>query len=94
MNSQKLPKSSINADKFFVAYPATLAAKRERLIIFRCVIGKKRVTKKKKKILTTDEVNRIPTILSPRHRTIGTIDRSLNDESVGIQKKLMDKETN
>ena len=32
MNSQKLPKSSINADEFFVAYPATLASKRERLI--------------------------------------------------------------
>ena len=47
MNSQKLPKSSINADEFFVAYPATLAAKRERLIIFRCVVGKKRVAKKK-----------------------------------------------
>ena len=45
---------------FFVAYPATLAAKRERLIIFRCVIEKKRVAKKK--IITTDGVNRIPTI--------------------------------
>ena len=45
---------------FFVAYPATLAAKRERLIIIRCVIGKKRVAKKN--IITKDGVNRIPTI--------------------------------
>ena len=45
-----------------VAYPAMLAAKRERLIIFRCVIGKKRVAKKN--VITTDGVNRIPTLLA------------------------------
>ena len=44
--------------KFLIAYPDTLAAKRERLIIFRCIIGKKRVAKKY--IITTDGVNRIP----------------------------------
>ena len=44
---------------FFVAYLATLAAKSERLIIFRYVIGKKRVAKKN--VITTDGVNRIPT---------------------------------
>ena len=43
---------------FLVVYRATLAVKRERLIIFRCVIGKKRVAKKKR-IITTDVVNRI-----------------------------------
>ena len=41
----------------------------------------------KKNLTTIDGVNRIPTIPPPRHRTIGTIDRSLNDESLGIQKK-------
>ena len=45
---------------FLVAYPATLAAKRERLVIFRCVIEKKELPKKN--IVTTDGVNRIPTI--------------------------------
>ena len=44
---------------FFVAYPATSAAKREKLIIFRCVIGKKELPKKN--VITTDGVNRIPT---------------------------------
>ena len=45
---------------FLVACPPTLAAKRERLIIFRCVIGKKELPKKN--IITKDGVNRIPTI--------------------------------
>ena len=49
---------------FFVAYPATLAAKRKRLIIFRCVIGKKRIAKKN--VITTDGVNRIPTLTIQR----------------------------
>ena len=44
---------------FLVAYPATLAVKRERMIIFRWIIGKKRFAKKK--IITKDGVNRIPT---------------------------------
>ena len=51
---------------FLVAYPATLAAKRERLIMFRCVIGKKRVAKKN--VITTGGNNRIPTPLKqPLH---------------------------
>ena len=45
---------------FFVAYPATLAAKRERLIIFHCVIEKKKELPKKN-IITKDGVTRIPT---------------------------------
>ena len=45
---------------FLVAYPATLAAKKERLIVNRCVIEKR--VAKKKKIITKDGVNRIPTI--------------------------------
>ena len=45
---------------FLVAYPATWAAKRERLIVFRWVIEKKRVAKKN--VITKDGVNRIPTI--------------------------------
>ena len=77
---------------FFVAYPATLAAKRERLIVFRCVKEKKELPKKN--INTKDGVNRISTISPPRHRTIGTIDRSLNDESVGIQKKTTYEQRN
>ena len=48
-----------------VDYPATLAAERERLIDFRCVIGKKRVAKKN--IITKDGVNRIPTSLKAQH---------------------------
>ena len=48
---------------FFVAYPATLAAKRERLIIFRCVIEKKELPKEK--IITTNGVNLIPTTTLP-----------------------------
>ena len=59
MNSRILPKLSINADEFFVADPATLAAKRERLIIFRCIIGKKELPQKN--IIATDGINRIPT---------------------------------
>ena len=55
---------------FLLAYPATLAAKRERLIIFRCVIGKKKVAKKKK--ITTDGVNRIPTIALQKIFVINT----------------------
>ena len=46
---------------FLVAYPATLAAKRERLIDFRCVIEKKELPKKY--IITKDGVNRIPTVV-------------------------------
>ena len=57
---------------FLLAYPATLAAKRERLIIFRCVIGKKKLPKKKK--LQQTELTVFPQYPPPRHRTIGTID--------------------
>ena len=45
---------------FLVAYPATLAAKGERLIVFRCVIEKKELPKKN--VITKDGVSRIPTI--------------------------------
>ena len=45
---------------FVVAYPATLAAERERLIVFRCVIEKR--VAKKKYIITKDGISRIPTI--------------------------------
>ena len=37
-----------------------MAAKREKLIIFRCVIEKKKVAKKN--VITIDGVNRIPTV--------------------------------
>ena len=79
----------------FVAYPATLAAKRERLIIFRCVVGKKRVAKKN--IIATDGVNRIPTaqtinlvsvnqiqLRGFRTRALGTLLHKMNNDLMTI----------
>ena len=50
----------LNNINFLADYPATLAAERERLINYRCVIGKKKSCQKKN-IITKDGVNRIPT---------------------------------
>ena len=66
---------------------------KERLVIYDGVIWKKTVLPKKN-LTTIDGVNRIPTIPPPRHRTIGIIDRSLNDESLGIQKNKTAEQRN
>ena len=63
----------LNKMNFLVAYPATLAAKRERLIVFRCVIEKKELPKKN--VITKNGVNRIPTYCrvqsqGPRTQTV------------------------
>ena len=54
-------------------------------------IMKNTMVAKKKNIITINGVHRSPTIPPQGHQTIGTIDRSLNAESVGIQKKTAEK---
>ena len=62
-------------------------ATKNNVIIYDCTIQKKRQDWQEKKNYYDKWSKRYLQNTPARHRMIGTIDRSLNDNSVGIQKK-------
>ena len=60
MNSQKLPKSSINADDLFCSLSCHIGSQKRETNYFSLRHRKKKSCQKN--IITTDGVNRIPTV--------------------------------